>query len=68
MGNWDKLNKRFKFFSKKYGYSAYLTNSSRHAFGKSSLRIYKKGKEIKNGQSPDFITQDKNAIGCILEI
>lgn len=68
MGNWNKLNKRFEFLSKKYGYAIYLTNSSRKSFGKSSLRIYKNGKEVKNGVNPDFKTSKNNAIGCLVEI
>lgn len=68
MGNWGKLNKRFEFLSKKYGYVIYLTNSSNQSFGKSSLRIYQNGKEIQNGDNPDFKTKDNNAIGCLVEI
>jgi len=70
MGNWAKLNKRFEFLSKKYGYVIYLTNSSslEQSFGKSSLRIYKDGKEVKNGDNPDFKTNNNNAIGCLVEI
>ncbi|RLA09058.1 MAG: hypothetical protein DRQ51_00290 [Gammaproteobacteria bacterium] len=68
MGNWNKLNKRFEFLSKKFEYVIYLTNSSHKTFGKSSLRVYKKGVEIKNGEKPDFKTNDNKAIGCIVEI
>jgi len=68
MGNWGKLQKRFEFLSNKYGYVIYLTNSSCQGFGKSSLKIYNKGREIKNSDNPDFVTDDKNAIACILEI
>jgi len=68
MGNWNKLNNRFKYLSKKYGYSIYLTNSSKKHFGVTSLRIYKNGKEIINGINPDFKSNDKNAIGCIVDI
>jgi hypothetical protein len=66
MGNWNKLNKRFEFLSRKYGWAIYLTNSSKKDFGKSSLRVYKAGKEVKNGNSPDFKSNDNNAIGCLI--
>jgi hypothetical protein len=68
MGNWGKLNKRFEFISKKYGWLIYLTNNSSKHSWKTSIKIFKKGKEIRNGDNPNFCSKCHEAIGCLINI
>lgn len=51
MGNWGKLDYRFKQLSEIYGLYLYSTNNTSSSWGKSALRIYSKGKLIADSSS-----------------
>ncbi len=68
MGNWGKLKNRFEKLSLFYGYVIYLTNSTCANFGRSSLKIYKGGKEIVGRNAPPIISSNNLAAAYLLRL